>query len=145
MKQVLLTSLMALFTLLGANAQDMSEMDMGMDLMLERTEGLIILGTTGMTKAYAMETGGEYKGKISGAFTSAADFKKALTMEEAEMNAGFFGFAPEVAIVDGNIFRMVAPAIAKDNFVVLMKDGTVLRYDLGVDEMTNELKLIGKY
>ena len=121
-----------------------TEMDMDM-MMLERTDALVILGTTGMTKEYAMEQGGEYKGKVSGAFTSASDFKAALTMEEMEMNAGFFGFAPEVAIVDGNIFRMVAPAIVKDNFVVLMKDGSLKRYDLGVDEGTNELTLVGEY
>ena len=149
MKKLLLLAV-AVLGMGSAQAQDMGmdmdkEMDMGMEMMLERTEALVILGTTGMTKAYAMEQGGDYKGKISGAFTSAAPFKKALTMKELDLNAGFGGFAPEIAIVDGKTFRMVAPAIVKDNFVVLMKDGSVHRYDLGVDEGTNKLTLVGKY
>ena len=125
------------------------DMEMPMDdmmmLELDRTDALVILGTTGMTEAYAMEQGGTYKGKVSGAFTSTDAFKKALTMEEMETNAGFFGFAPEIAVVDGFTFRMVAPAHSPDNFVVLCEDGVVYRFDLGVDEMTNELTLVGKY
>ena len=150
MKKVLLL-VVAVLGMSSATAQDMMDMDkkmdmdMGMEMMLERTEALVILGTTGMTKAYAMEQGGDYKGKISGAFTSADPFKKALTMKEMDMNAGIGGFAPEIAIVDGKTFRMVAPAVVKDNFVVLMKDGSVHRYDLGVDEGTNKLTLVGKY
>ena len=150
MKKVLLL-VVAVLGMGSATAQDMMmdkkmDMDMGEKMMmLERTEALVILGTTGMTKAYAMEQGGDYKGKISGAFTSADPFKKALTMKEMDMNAGIGGFAPEIAIIDGKTFRMVAPAIVKDNFVVLMKDGSVHRYDLGVDEGTNKLTLVGKY
>ena len=134
-----------------AQAQDMMmdkkmDMDMGEKMMmLERTEALVILGTTGMTKAYAMEQGGEYKGKITGAFVSAKPFAKALTMKEMDMNAGIGGFAPETAEVDGKLFRMVAPSVVKDNFVVLLKSGEVYRYDLGVDEGTNKLTLVGKY
>ena len=132
-----------------ATAQDMmmdDKMDMGEKMMmLERTEALVILGTTGMTKAYAEEQGGEYKGKISGAFVSAKPFAKALTKEEMKMNAGIGGFAPETAEVDGKLFRMVAPSVVKDNFVVLLKSGEVYRYDLGVDEGTNKLTLVGKY
>ena len=134
-----------------ATAQDMMmddkmDMDMGEKMMmLERTEALVILGTTGMTKAYAMEQGGDYKGKISGAFVSAKPFAKALTKEEMKMNAGIGGFAPETAVVDGKMFRMVAPSVVKDNFVVLLKSGEVYRYDLGVDEGTNKLTLVGKY
>ena len=134
-----------------ATAQDMMmdkkmDMDMGEKMMmLERTEALVILGTTGMTKAYAMEQGGDYKGKISGAFVSAKPFAKALTKEEMKMNAGIGGFAPETAVVDGKMFRMVAPSVVKDNFVVLLKSGEVYRYDLGVDEGTNMLTLVGKY
>ena len=127
---------------------DTMEMDMpddGSMLMLTRTDALVVLGTTGMTKAYAMEQGGEYKGKIGGAFVSTDAFKAALTPEEMSMNAGFGGFAPEVAIVNDYTFRMVAPAIVKDNFVVLCADGSLLRFDLGVDEGTNELTLVGKY
>ena len=131
---------------LGISSTQAQDMDMDMDMMmLERTEALVILGTTGMTEAYAMEQGGEYKGKFAGAFTSSEKFAKALTMAEMHENAGFFGFAPEIAIVDGMTFRMVAPAIVKDNFVVLHEDGTVYRYDLGVDEGTNKLTLVGKY
>ena len=131
---------------LGMGTATAQDMDMDMDMMmLERTEALVILGTTGMTEAYAMEQGGEYRGKISGAFISAAPFKKALTKEEMKENAGIGGFAPETATVDGKMFRMVAPAIVKDNFVVLHKDGSVYRYDLGVDEGTNKLTLVGKY
>ena len=154
MKKILLTFIAgATLASCGSNA-DKKKMDMDMDMpmekemkmeMIERTEGLVILGTTGMTEAYAKEQGGEYKGKISGAFTSASDFSKALTMEEMEMNAGFGGFAPEIAIVDGKTFRMVAPAIVKDNFVILNKDGSVCRYDLGVDEGTNEITLVGHW
>ena len=134
----------------SATAQDMMDMDKDMDMgnkmmMLERTEALVILGTTGMTKAYAEEQGGEYKGKITGAFVSAAPFKKALTKKELKMDAGIGGFAPETAVVDGKIFRMVAPSVVKDNFVVLLKSGEVYRYDLGVDEGTNKLTLVGKY
>ena len=146
MKKLLLLAV-AVLGMGSAIAQDMDmDMDMGMKMMeLERTEALVILGTTGMTKAYAMEQGGEYKGKISGAFVSAKPFAKALTKEEMKMNAGIGGFAPETAEVDGKLFRMVAPAIVKDNFVVLLKSGEVYRYDLGVDEGTNKLTLVGKY
>ena len=114
-------------------------------LELMRTDALVILGTTGMTEAYAMEQGGTYKGKIGGAFVSTDAFAKALTMEEMDMNAGLGGFAPEVAVVDGFTFRMVAPAVVMDNFVVLCEDGVVYRFDLGVDEGTNELTLVGTY
>ena len=108
------------------------------------TPELIILGTTGNPAPYAKAEGGDYKGKISGAFTKAET--KALTMQEAETNAGFFGFAPEVAIIGHLTFRMVAPAHVPDNFVVTCSEGWT-RYDLGVDEGTNELTIVsmGKY
>lgn len=104
-----------------------------------RTMGLVTLGTTGNPEPYAMEQMGEYKGKISGAFTSV--IKEALTMEEMDMNAGFGGYAPEVAIVNGMTYRMVAPAVVKDNFVV--SNGMIwCRYDLGVDEGTNMITMV---
>ena len=116
-------------------------MSMDMEMMLERTEGLVILGTTGNPKPFAMEQGGEYKGKVSGAFTAAIG--EALSMEEMDMNAGYFGYAPEIAIVDGKTYRMVAPAIVKDNFVV--SDGMHwTRYDLGVDEGTNMITKVSE-
>ncbi len=94
------------------------------------TPELIILGTTGKTEAFAKAMGGESKGKISGAFHKTE--KMALTMEEVEMNAGFFGFAPEIAIVGHLTYRMVAPAVVSDNFVVTCSKGWT-RYDLGQD------------
>ena len=156
MKNLLLLLMTAMFAVAcGTKADkkkmpmDDMEMDMPMDdmkmLELVRTDALVILGTTGMTEAYAMEQGGTYKGKIGGAFVSTEAFKKALTMEEMDMNAGLGGFAPEVAVVDGFTFRMVAPAVVMDNFVVLCEDGTVYRFDLGVDEGTNELTLISTH
>ena len=108
------------------------------------TPELIILGTTGKTEAFAKSMMGESKGKISGAFHKTEPM--ALTMQEMETKAGFFGFAPEVAIVGHLTYRMVAPAHTPDNFVVTCSQGWT-RYDLGVDEGTNELTIVsqGKY
>lgn len=131
---------------MGATYAQMNEKDMDMMMMTpERTEGLVILGTTGMTKAFAMEQMGEYKGKVSGAFYSTKKFAVALTPAEKTGNAGFFGFAPEIAIVDGITYRMVAPSHSTDNFVTMDKKGCVIRYDLGVDEGTDTITVVAMY
>ena len=128
----------------------MDEMDMPISkaaLDVDITPGLITLGTTGSAKEWAMESDlRDYKGKLTGATYASGAFLKALTMEESDINAGFYGFAPEVGIQGDWIFRMVAPSVSPDNFVVLHKTtGLVLRFDLGVDEGTNELTLVGTY
>lgn len=156
MKKLLFTFI-AILGMATATAQDMpTDMDMPMEmpmndttkLSVDVTPGLITLGTTGSAKEWAMEMKDmrEYKGKIVGATYASGPFLKALTMAEMDMNAGFFGFAPEVGIQGEWIFRMVAPSVTPDNFVVLHKPtGVVLRFDLGVDEGTNMVTQVGQY
>ena len=118
------------------------------ELNVDITDGLITLGTTGSAKDWAMEAPmmRDYKGKITGATVASGPFLKALTDDEMLMNAGFFGFAPEVGIQGDFIFRMVAPSVHPDNFVVLHKPtGVVLRFDLGQDEGTDVVTLVGRY
>ena len=147
MKKLLLLAV----AVLGMGSAQAQDMDMGMEketlsFSFDRSEGMVILGTTGAAKMFAMEHGGTYKGKITGATVSTGNFEAALTMEEAEMKAGFFGFAPEVAYVDGWIFRMVAPAITPDNFVAYHEEtGVLLRFDLGVDEGTDMITLVSQH
>lgn len=150
-----LLSLLAIMFTMSMSAQVM-EVDVVMsddmdaqsaELNVDITEGLITLGTTGNAKPWAMEMmGRDYKGKITGATYASGPFLKALNMEEMDMNAGFFGFAPEVGIQGDFIFRMVAPSVHPDNFVVLHKPtGVVLRFDLGQDEGTNVVTMVGQY
>ena len=148
---------LALIFTAGLAAQNMDvEMDMSseMDMPTEKasldvdiTDGLITLGTTGNAKPWSMEKmGRDYKGKITGATVASGPFLRALTMEEKDMNAGFFGFAPEVGYDGDFIFRMVAPSVTPDNFVVLHKPtGALLRFDLGIDEGTKEVTLVAQY
>ena len=156
MKSLLLT-IVAVLGMTTMQAQVMEiDMDMSMDdtttqsaeLNVDITPGLITLGTTGNAKDWAMEDPNvrEYKGKITGATYASGPFLKGLTMAEMDMNAGFFGFAPEVGIQGDFIFRMVAPSVHPDNFLVLHKPtGVVLRFDLGQDEGTNMVTLVGQY
>ena len=150
-----LLSLLAIMFTMSMSAQVM-EVDVVMsddmdaqsaELNVDITDGLITLGTTGNAKPWAMEMmGRDYKGKITGATYASGPFLKALNMEEMDMNAGFFGFAPEVGIQGDFIFRMVAPSVHPDNFVVLHKPtGVVLRFDLGQDEGTNVVTMVGQY
>ena len=157
MKKLLLLAIAVLGTSFaqGQTTVDV-EMDMPTDmdmpvsvasLNVDITPGLITLGTTGSAKDWAMEAEGrEYKGKLTGATIASGAFLRALTMEENSMSAGFFGFAPEVGIQGEWIFRMVAPSVTPDNFVVLHKpSGALLRFDLGVDEGTNMVTLVAQY
>ena len=157
MNKIFLTAMLVLGTMF-AQAQTSSTMEVDVvmtedmdaqsaELNVDITDGLITLGTTGNAKPWAMEMmGRDYKGKITGATVASGPFLKGLTDDEMLMNAGFFGFAPEVGIQGDFIFRMVAPSVTPDNFVVLHKPtGLVLRFDLGVDEGTNTVTLVGKY
>ena len=138
MKKLLLM-VVAILGMSTTQAQDLS-------FNFPTTDALVTLGTTGNAKPWAMEQGGTFKGKITGATVSTGPFLPALTMKESEMSAGFFGFAPEVAYVDGWIFRMIAPSVHPDNFVAYHEaTGVLLRFDLGVDEGTNEVTLISQH
>ena len=151
----LLLAIIAVFGMATTTAQVMDvdvvmtdDMDaQSAELNVDITPGLITLGTTGNAKPWAMEMmGRDFKGKITGATYASGPFLKGLTDDEMLMNAGFFGFAPEVGIQGDFIFRMVAPSVTPDNFVVLHKPtGAVLRFDLGVDEGTNMVTLVGQY
>ena len=158
MKNILFTivAVLGMSTMQAQTSTTMEiDMDMSMDmpsqsaeLNVDITPGLITLGTTGSAKDWAMEDMNmrTYKGKITGATYASGPFLKALNMEEMSMNAGFFGFAPEIGIQGDFIFRMVAPSVHPDNFVVLHKPtGVVLRFDLGQDEGTNVVTLVGQY
>ena len=107
------------------------------------TMELVTLGTTGAAIQYADANGGEGYGKVGGALQGTFP-ASALSAKEIEMNAGYKGYAPEVAFVNGEQFTMVAPVVTPDNFIVINGD-YVYRYDLGIDEMTNEITLVGKY
>ena len=161
MKKVIF-ALVALVSM-SATAQDMgmSEMDMDKEMMMkdagmimhgmkmqhfDAEEGLITLGTTGKAALFVREL--LEKGYDASLGFSPSPFSagrigytdlapvKLLTDEEAKLDKGFHGFAPETAnvIINGKkyTFRMVAPVVVKDNFVV-QGGSWAARYDLGQD------------
>lgn len=162
MKKILLILAITVTGLVSAQDMSMSEMDMASEKMMmkdagmimhgmknqhfDAEEGLITLGTTGKAAVFVrelLEKGYDASlgfgpspfaaGKIG--YTDLAPMKL-LTKKEFDLNKGFHGFAPETANVriNGKVytFRMVAPVVVKDNFVV-QGGSWAARYDLGQD------------
>ncbi|MCY4505328.1 MAG: hypothetical protein OXB87_05055 [Hyphomicrobiales bacterium] len=90
------------------------------------TAALITLATTGDPSALQQKLGGE--------------IRENLPTSRAVLNQGEM-YAPPALTVKGTTYRMVAPTVTTDNFVIETGD-LIVRFDTGVSEGDRVLRVV---
>jgi len=96
--------------------------------------GLIQISTTGNPEGLHRELGGTIE-----ASSVIAETVGQITLEGLLDTERDEHLAPKALVApSGDIYAMVAPTITKDNFILVTRDGTARRMDVGASEGTNQ-------